>query len=140
MKHIACIPFLAMLPNIAFSQQHISYAYDASGNRTQKQTISQRQSVEPQGNRSRSADIENNADEQFAVCRMLESNRLEIKTEVASNAMGSYDIFLTDGKIICHGILEGTHTAIDMSGYAPGVYVVTATSGGKKQTWKVTKK
>lgn len=37
--------FIVLLPTAVFSQQHISYAYDASGNRTQRQTAIQQNSL-----------------------------------------------------------------------------------------------
>ena len=140
MKHLIPFALFMLMPAHGFSQQYISYDYDASGNRTQSMVSVQRQNARRQ-EAGRNLEIQTlPGGGSIDVCQDAANGRLTIRTDKMSGDVCSYALFGMDGSLVCCGEILGTATSVDMTGCAAGVYILKITSNSEQTVWKLTKK
>lgn len=139
MKHLMFLVIMLLSPLASHAQQHVAYAYDASGNRISR-TI-----VMAQGSRvQRATGIQDYSDDVGGVRLRIYPNpvveTLTVDIDGDGKASGAYALYDPNGRLVASGKIGNERTAIDMSGLGDGLYVLKATVGEHSTSWKIIKK
>lgn len=155
MKKILLFLFASFLAIPLFSQQALDryYFYDNAGNRILRSVIQM-----PEGKNAESSDT--NSEESFTQHQEIDSLRFVDQmgdillnaypnpvTKILHVTIGNYDefkegamqLYNINGQLLRSFAVNSSHTEIDLSSYASGIYVLRLNLNGHRKEWKIIK-
>lgn len=139
MKRFVSLVFI-LLPLSVFAQHHVSFTYDASGNRNQSKAVTVQQKANSKEANTGSADKELSTGEVLKVYCDKANDKIVIRLLKPIDGKCSYTVFTTDGSLVHHGKVDSMKTMIEMSGMTAGIYILKISIGDKQYSWKIAKK
>jgi len=136
--------FLAFfaLPFCTYAQQHVSYPYDAAGNRVSRTIVLQSRAARSEALQNDSSFVQEMlVDASLRIYPNPVQSILTISlTDGQSQTPTIYSLLDTKGAQLQRGRLQAGSTRIDMSRLSPGIYILNIRMNNRPTTWKIIKK
>ena len=149
MKHLVIITTLLLLSVTGIAQDHVSFGYDANGNRTTtvlsfKKSRSGSSLLEETSAEFSTPMLATATDELAGLKLTLYPNPTEgyfsVGVDNADDGIRLQAVLYTStGTVVCRKALAEGHIDFDLSGNAAGVYLLHIEAGGETRIWKVIK-